>query len=105
MLDTLALAKGLATAGMPQPQAEAISRELATALNAGDIATKQHVDLVRKDLDLVRKDLENSILAIRNDIETVEARLRGEIASSRNQTILAMIAVVGIALAIARFMF
>jgi hypothetical protein len=78
-VDTLKLAKSLIDAGMERAQAEALSSGLAQSLKESDVATKADIHLLRADM-------------------------KAEIAASRNQTILAMIGIAGLALAIARFL-
>lgn len=68
--DTLAYAKRLRDAGVPEPQAEAQSSALADALkqSASELATKQDVQEVRRDM----KELE---LSLRRDIAELKADL------------------------------
>jgi hypothetical protein len=85
-IDTLKLARTLSDAGMERGQAEALSSGLAQSLKESDVATKTDVQLLRSDMDRLRADLKT------------------EMANSRNQTILAMMAIAGLALAVARFL-
>jgi hypothetical protein len=85
-VDTLKLAKSLADAGMERTQAEAVSTGIAQSLRESDVATKSDIQLLRSDMERLRADMKTEAVA------------------SRNQTILAMIAIAGLALAIARFL-
>ena len=96
-VDTLQLAKSLAEAGMDRAQAEVLSSALARGLRDGDLATKS-------DLEALRKDLKADIESGKKDQKIESATIRTEIVASRNQMILAMIAIVGLALAISRFL-
>jgi hypothetical protein len=85
-IDTLKLARTLSDSGMERGQAEALSSGLAQSVKESDVATKTDVHLLRSDMDRLRADLKT------------------EMANSRNQTILAMMAIAGLALAVARFL-
>jgi hypothetical protein len=87
VIDTLQLAKSLSEAGMDRAQAEALSAGLARSLKDSDVATKADIRLLQA------------------DIERLRAETRADIANSRNQTILAMVGIAGLALAVARFAF
>jgi len=62
--DTLAYAKRLREAGVPEPQAEAQAGALADALrqNAGELATKQDVQELRLDIRREMAELKADLL-------------------------------------------
>jgi hypothetical protein len=107
-IDTLQLARSLAEAGMERAQAEAVSSSLARSLKDSDVATKADIEALRKDIrgefDGLRKELKGDIESSRKDAKIDVANLRTEIAASRNQTILSMIAIAGLMLAVMRLL-
>lgn len=62
--DTLAYVKTLRDAGVNEPQAEAQANALANVLRSGtdNLATKQDIELVRKDLAIALSDLKAELL-------------------------------------------
>jgi uncharacterized protein YjiS (DUF1127 family) len=129
-IDTLQLARSLADAGMERAQAEAISSALARGVRDSDLAMKADVETLRvelkaeveslrvelkadvealrvelkADIGALRAEVRSEIDGVRKDGKLESAGLRTEIVQSRNQIILSMIAIAGLALAIIRFL-
>jgi len=66
--DTLQFAKKLKEAGMPEKQAEAISEAFMSAQSEIDVATRQ-------DVDLLRRDMKEEFGFFRRDIKELEQRI------------------------------
>ncbi len=82
--DTHAYVKTLREAGFTEPQAEAQTNALATAMFAGELATKQDLSLMERNLkqevDALRKETKQDIrelaLATKHDIQTLGQEMR-----------------------------
>ena len=85
MIDTLAMAKILEDAGVPEQQAEAQVQVMAQVLQFADtrVAAKADVDSVRKDLSaeiaLVRRDLSAEIESVRKDLSAEIESVRKDV--------------------------
>jgi predicted phage-related endonuclease len=82
MIDTLAIAKKMTAAGMPEPQAEAVAQTIAVTFE-GEATTKREVKELEvalkreiKDVELNLKQVEASL---KRDIKDIEASLKRDI--------------------------
>ncbi len=115
--DTLAFAKKLKNAGVPEKQAEAMAEVQADTFRGmldSSLVTKsvlkEEIAAVRSDLMVeiaaVRSDLKDEIAAVRSDLKDIESGLKADIAGLRSELykalltqtfalIAAMVAIVG----------
>jgi uncharacterized protein YdhG (YjbR/CyaY superfamily) len=78
-IDTLAYAKRLIQAGMPQQQAEVQAQVLKEIID-NNLATKKDIAEVKADIERVRAELKADIERVKADIERVRAELKVDIA-------------------------
>jgi len=90
--DTHEFIKTLESAGMPLPQAEAISKAVRNIHAASDVATKA-------DLEALDTKTEQALALLRKDLEAMEERLNARMDALQNKLLiklsLAMVGLVG----------
>ena len=86
MLDTLEYADKLIEVGTPELQARVHAYRLAEVLK-DEVATKDDIVLVRKDMELLKSDLESQIKEVKSDLEgqikEVKSDLEGQIKDTK----------------------
>jgi len=125
--DTHEFIKTLESAGMPLPQAEAISRAVSNVQAASDVATKADLEALRSDvatksdLEALRKDteaLDTKIVLLRKDMdagfsrvdarfESMETKFKLQMDALQNKLViklsLVMVGLVGLMVTAQRF--
>ncbi|MGZ8216546.1 coiled-coil domain-containing protein [Methylomagnum sp.] len=86
ILDTLAYAKKLRSAGFSDQQAETQAEALAEVVDR-QLATRAdmqaHEDNLRRDIELIQANLKRDLAEVRKDIEIIRAELKRDIDQSR----------------------
>jgi hypothetical protein len=86
--DTLAYAKKLRDAGVPEAQAEVHAEALAAVIE-GNLATKTDAGEIKRDVESLRAELKRDIESLRaeltRDIESLRAELTRDIESLRTE--------------------
>ena len=78
-IDTLAYAKRLIQAGMPQQQAEVQAQVLKEIID-NNLATKRDIAEVKAEIEKVRAELKADIERVKADLEKVKVELKADIA-------------------------
>ncbi|QBY43206.1 hypothetical protein QE197_07355 [Arsenophonus nasoniae] len=81
--DTQEFVETLENAGLPKEQAKAISIAVRKSHEVADVATKQDIAEVNRNIADVRKDLSAEIADVRKDMELVRKDLSSDIALIR----------------------
>jgi HEPN domain-containing protein len=72
--DTLAYAKKLKEAGFTEQQAEAQAEALRAVVDA-NLATKQDIAAVQRDIEMLRREIKEMEMNLRRDMKELEARV------------------------------
>lgn len=78
MLNTLAIVKKMTAAGMPVQQAEAVAETLAETLE-GELATKQDVALIQRDIADIKREIAAGNAALRREMQDGDGALKRDI--------------------------
>lgn len=104
--DTLAFAKKLKNAGVPEKQAEAMAEVQADTFRGMINSSLVTKSVLKEEIAAVRSDLMVEIAAVRSDLKDIESGLKADIAGLRSELykalltqtfalIAAMVAIVG----------
>lgn len=96
VIDTLKLARRLAAAGMPQPQAEEVSAALGEAMGES-LVSREYFDACRTaDRQYLDLRLGETEARIRGEVSISEQRLRAEIAETKAEILKWVVGVIGL---------
>jgi hypothetical protein len=81
VIDTLQFSKRMQNAGLNQKIAEELAEAIkdSTSISTENIATKQDLQSVQKDVEIVNKDIKTVEANLKKEIKAVEVNLRKEI--------------------------
>jgi hypothetical protein len=80
-IDTLQFSRRMQNAGLSQNIAEELAEAIkdSTSISTENIATKQDLQEVKRDIEITNKDLKAAVINLRHEIKTSESSLRQEI--------------------------
>jgi len=96
IFDTHEFIKTLESAGMPLPQAEAISSAMRTIQTTPDFATKA-------ELEALDTKTEQAFALLRKDLEAMEERLNARMDALQNKLLIVMVGLIGLLVTAQRF--